>query len=96
MFPTLLRGNAPDLHVLCSTKPSQRSWSRSQASHSQFGSFFSFALSGGFEPQSQGCGTDMSRGYGTSGCSVITLGKELARDAAVWLEKSNEKVRLLA
>lgn len=58
---------------------------------SQFGSLFIFTFSGGFELQSQGCGTDMGRGYGTSGRSVVILGKELAWDIAVWLEKSNEK-----
>lgn len=95
-FPTLLRGNDLASHVLYSTKPSQRTRSRSQALYSQFGSLFSFALSGGFEPQSQGCSTDMGRGYSTSGCSVVTLGKELAQHVAVWWEKRNEKVRLLA
>lgn len=35
--------------------------------------------------------TDMGSGYGTSGRSAITLGKELTRDIVVSLEKSNEK-----
>lgn len=37
--------------------------------------------------QIQGCGTDTSRGFGTSGCSVVTLGRELTWDIAVDLEK---------
>lgn len=55
-----------------------------------------FCSPAGFESQSQGCSTDMDKNCGTPGHSVGTLGQEPAQDITVSLEKTNEKIRLLA